>query len=273
MQIILLTGMPRCGSSWACRVFAAATQSVLINEPFNWETYPDRARHFLKYVPAGEDDTGLCDILRDEIARRRPLRRLFRRPRRFLIKDVHAFLATERIAETLRPRVIVLMRHPCAVAQSWAKLHYGIDDRSERMLRQPALMRDYLAPFEDHICRQDNYFSLLGAYWGSIYYILTRQAQRHSGWQIVTHEDLCADPEKSYAGILAAMGFSFRTEGRVFLQEHDKEQGHENNAYAIDRPTRRERDKWKSLLSPEHAAQVLAGVEPFGVFQRHYPVS
>src|SRR5690606_33441478 len=53
--------------------------------------------------------------------------------------------------KTLWPNfpIILLIRHPCAVAASKIKLHW--DTHLEDFLRQDALVEDYLYPFEKEI--------------------------------------------------------------------------------------------------------------------------
>ena len=67
MQLIFLTGLPRSGTTWAGRALAAATGSVIVDEPFNRKWHPERTGYRLKYLTAGMPDAEMIPILRREI--------------------------------------------------------------------------------------------------------------------------------------------------------------------------------------------------------------
>ncbi|MGD2165207.1 MAG: hypothetical protein PVH50_06740, partial [Anaerolineae bacterium] len=92
--------------------------------------------------------------------------------RRVVVKDVHICLAVEHVWERLKPVVVILARHPCAVANSWARLGLDVSFRLDLLLSQERLIEDHLSPFTKHIAGARDYFFSMGAYWGATYHVL-----------------------------------------------------------------------------------------------------
>jgi len=181
MKPIFLTGLPRSGTTWASRAIVAATKGRLVHEPFNWKRYPERISYHMKYIPAGSEDAELMRILHKEMAPRF----FFLRNRRIVIKDVHTCLAIEYLWDELDPIIIILVRHPCAVANSWARLGLEARSRLDILLSQEELVQTYLASFKHHINSNYDYFFQIGAYWGAAYFVLSRltETDEPEKWQ------------------------------------------------------------------------------------------
>ncbi len=271
-KLIFLTGLPRSGTTWAGRALSAATQSVLIEEPFNWEWHPDRISYHMQYLPAGTRDGGYIDILHQEIFPLKRPRRCLRvlLNRRVLIRDVLTPLAIEHVWEQLDPWMIIMVRHPCAVAYSWSKLNFEAGSRLEILLGQERLLEEYLSPFRPHMLSSTDYYFQIGAYWGATYSILRRIAANHPDWQWVTHEYLCDELGDGYQNVLRPMGLEFGETGRRFLNENNRERQPGENPFTVARVTQQEPDKWKNQMTSAQISAVLAGVEPFGVWQVFY---
>ncbi len=56
-------------------------------------------------------------------------------PGRVLIKDISSYLALEWIAQRIKPAIIIVMRHPCAVAYSWHRVLYKTQNLERHMQR------------------------------------------------------------------------------------------------------------------------------------------
>lgn len=291
MQTIFLTSLPRCGSTWAGRTLASMSGSRYIHEPFNWVHYPERKTYFMRYMrarrnsrsPAGRDpyDVGLRRILDDSIRehtgpwrlarqgiRRRELRSTLHAilgRRRVLIKEVFCSLAAERVQEHLNAAVVILVRHPCGMANSWKRLDYMAPFWLDTLLRQEVLLEEHLGEFESHLRSSSDPLFQVGAYWGASYYILSRLARAHPEWQWVTHGELCREPEAAFRQILERVGANVRNGTSKFLAEHNRPAADDEDAYSLYRDTTSEPQKWRTMLSPEEVREVMRGAEPFGV--------
>lgn len=274
MRPILLTGLPRTGSTWASQAIAKATHSRLVHEPFNWRRYPDRGDYHMKYLPAGSESRSLLEILGRSMQPSLFSLDFFRPNRRpVVIKDVHICLALEYIWANLKPQphIIILLRHPCGVANSWARLELEARSRLDLLLSQPELMSDHLGPYADHMeRREDDYFEI-GAYWGASYLVMVRLAEKYPAWQSITHETLCADPEQSFSQLLTKIGFSLSAAGSSFLNQNNRRRNRWEGAYSVARLTAAEPDKWRHSLTPAQIEAVMAGAGPFGLLEKFYP--
>ena len=270
MQVIFVTGVQRSGTTWIARALSEATRSRLVHEPFNWRLQQDeeRRRYYMRYLPAGRADPRFTAIVRTAVDGKRARFPLTRR--RVVLKDVHACLAVESIHQELDPITVIVARHPCAVAESWARLDYGIRRGFDALLEQDELKRAHIGDFEAHMRSADDYFFQLGAFWGAAYHTLERLSARHPRWQLITHEAVCRRPADELEALLLHAGLRMTSRGRRFLADHDERDDGEH-PYSLKRATADEPDKWRDRLAPEAAARVLEGARPFGVLERLYP--
>jgi hypothetical protein len=172
---ILVTGLPRTGTSWTGKMLAAGREVVYVNEPLNPAHPPGRSpgvlnaevSHRFQYICADNDErwaAAFADTLRlryhpiAELRRnRRPydLARLVKystaftvgwlRDRRPLIDDPYAVLSAAWFAQRLGCQVVITVRHPVAFVASWQRL--GWTPSLGELVDQPLLVRDLVGPY------------------------------------------------------------------------------------------------------------------------------
>lgn len=272
MDVIYLTGLPRSGTSWAARALAAAIGAYLVDEPFNGEFYPERARFEMAYVRADSAESPLHALLRRDLRHWRHPRRTLRiwLRRRVLIKDVHTALALPHISRHITPRAVILVRHPCAVADSWQRLNFPAGARLDTLLQQESLMADHLHPFAAHLRAVADPYAQVGALWGAVLYTLQRLSVDQPGWHWVTHESLCVEPAAAFAALAQRLGYAMRPEGVAFIRRHDRPPGTDEGPFAVARVSAEEPDKWRTRLTAGQIGAVLDGEAPFGMLDRYY---
>lgn len=274
MQLIFITGLPRSGTTWASKAIAAATKRKLVHEPFNWEKYPDRAEYHMKYLPGNSKDSVFIKTLRSSMKSRNPLTSILAKKRGIVIKDVHVCMAIEYVWAQLQPVIVILVRHPCALAQSWTNLGYKVHFRMDLLLSQKRLLQDYLDPFEAHMRSSNNYFFEVGAYWGASYFVLRGLAKKHKEWLWVTHEKLCVQPFAYFEQLLNKAGWKLNQSEkhslRRFLKRTNREPRKTEGPYSLARVSFREPDKWRTRLRRSQIQAVIEGAEPFGILRELY---
>lgn len=270
-KLIYLTSLPRSGSTWAGQAIAAALNSRMINEPFNWLRYPDRKPFHMQFLPGNTQKHAMLDIITCTLnSPNKGINDLWYGKFK-VIKDVHSCLALEYIWESLHPHILVLIRHPCGMAVSWSKLGLEIEFRLDLLYSQPSLVDEFLEPYRDHIYSNRDYFFQIGAYWGATYLVLLKLAQKYPEWQWATHEALCIDTEQRYRQWLTDARIHLTKKNikrlRRFISKHNRDsQGN----YSAARITALEPEKWKHVLNPNQIKNCLSGAAPFGLLEKFY---
>src|SRR5579872_567618 len=150
---VLLAGSGRGGTTWLAEAINFDNSFRLMFEPFHGSRVPQcRAFHRSQYLrPQESDPTFLAPaqaIFSGQL--RNPWIDGYNRtlwPRRRLIKDIRVNLMLGWIRRNFPAMpVVLLLRHPCAVAYSRSRLHWHSDLEST-FLTQPELVEDYLQPF------------------------------------------------------------------------------------------------------------------------------
>lgn len=282
---ILIIGLPRSGSSWLGDVLATAEGVKYYREPFNCTWQPEAEPYQYLYLREEdahlEFDTYVSAAFEGRVPKEHVDRHVWGQHRRFdwwpgrvLIKEVHAILAAERIEHVANAEVIVIVRHPGALAASWSRMRekrpdgpqwYDIDSQLDRLLAQPQLIEDYLRPYVEVLERArsgEKYFEKVGAMWGAVYHVILSQAARR-GWTIVTHESLCGDAEGQYGKLYEELDLRWSKRTTEFLQASTT--AHSERPFETQRISEDEPDKWRDEMPEQEVEEVLSAVRPFGI--------
>ena len=176
---LLVTGLPRSGTSWTGKMLEAGGQVVYVNEPLNPRRPPGRSpgvlnarvSHRFQYIAPPDDQqwrSAFADTVRlryhplaELKVARRPydLGRLAKywsqfavgraRGRRAMLDDPYALFSSRWLCEQMGVRTLVLVRDPVGLIGSWKTLGWKIDLRE--LTGQPALVRAHLEPWLEQI--------------------------------------------------------------------------------------------------------------------------
>ncbi|WP_245966376.1 sulfotransferase [Sphaerisporangium album] len=235
---ILVTGLPRSGTSWAGKMLTAGGEAVYVNEPLNPQRPPGRSpgvlnatvRHRFQYICPDDEDPWLRAFA-DTVALRyryaaelrrnrrpRDLARLAKnasaftlgriRGRRALLDDPFALFSAGWFAERLGCRVVLMVRDPVSLVASWRRLGWRVDPGE--LLGQPLLVRDHpyaralrpLAGSEDHL-------ATTCALWSVARAAAENLSGRHPGVRVVPYEDLVTDPVGHYRDLYTWCGLTW----------------------------------------------------------------
>ena len=243
---MLVTGMPRSGTSWVGKILDASGRVVYINEPLNPSHPPGRSpgvfradvrTRFLYVTEENADE--FTDPFRqmlelryhvvDELRRNHSAADLLRlvkywnsfvrgrlRGRRALVDDPFAVFSANWLARRFGCRVVVVVRHPAAIVSSRKRLGHTID--FGHLLSQPLLVRDWLEPFRGEMEALRRGAPDLVAQgtllWRMIYFVVSAQLRRGAPFLVVRHEDLAVDPLREYATLYASLDLPFTEKAR-----------------------------------------------------------
>ncbi len=229
---VLVTGLPRSGTSFVGKMLAAGRQLVYVNEPMNPRHPPGRSpgklaadvESYFQYVcPENEDrwlepfraTAGLRYRLGEELRRNHGVVDVARaardvaaftygrwRGRRALLDDPYAVMSVAWFTDRLDADVLVLVRDPVAVVGSWRALRWTVDPAE--LLSQPLLVRDHLEPFRDDMERlagSDDWLETTCLLWRTTYRTVHRAARDRPCVLIRRYEDLARDPLAGFADL------------------------------------------------------------------------
>jgi len=238
---LLVTGLPRSGTSWVGKMLEASGEVVYVNEPLNPEHPPGHSpgvldatvSHRFQYIcddnaadwlPAFTDTVGLRYRFGPELRRNRDaydlarlakygtsftVGRLLRR--RAMLDDPFALLSTRWLVQRLGCRAIVLVRDPVALVGSWQKLGWRV--HFHELLEQPLLVRDLLTSdtvadlrsligSPDHVTR-------VATLWKVAYDVVDRMFADLPGVLVQRYEDLARDPATGFARLYDFCGLTW----------------------------------------------------------------
>ncbi len=212
---VFLAGAGRSGTTWVEEVINSNNEYRMMFEPFhskhvdllgdwNYVQYLRVNDHNDKYLkPATSILSG--NIRNNWIDKFN--KRFFSQKR--LIKDIRAQFILKWIKHNFPEiPIILLLRHPCAVANSRLKL--GWDTHLEDLLAQDELMEDFLNPFKEKLenAKDKDLFDKQIYMWCIENYVPLKQFNKGE-ILVVFYEDICTNPETEIEKIFSFIGEDF----------------------------------------------------------------
>jgi hypothetical protein len=245
---LLVTGLPRCGTSWVGKMLEASGEVVYINEPLNVQHPPGQSpgvlnvpvTHRFQYIcrdnekPWQQGFAKTLSLKYDVWAELRSNRGAYDlarmakyvtsftagrlRNRRPLLDDPFAVLSTAWFVERLGCKAVVLVRDPVAFVGSWKSLGWTI--YFHELLEQPLLVRDLLGSYDDElralVGSQDR-IAKAAALWRVTYSIVDQMRRQSADVQVWRYEDLVRRPLESFREIYDTFGLTWtpHVQGRI----------------------------------------------------------
>ena len=194
---VFLAGTGRSGTTWVEEIINAKNEYRVMFEPFHSKKIDlCRGYNYRQYLRFENSDPYflksakaiLSGKVRHKWIDQCNKRSIFSKR---LIKDIRANLMLRWFyAHFPQMPIVLLLRHPCAVALSKVKLKWG--DPLEEILEQEELMNDYLNPFKKDIESVKTKFERHIFVWCIENYIPLKQFQAGEIY-LVFYENLCRD--------------------------------------------------------------------------------
>ncbi len=167
---------------------------------------------------------------------------------RIIVKSIHAQLAVEWLADEYAIDVLLLLRHPANVLASWMETNVK-DARNSTLETRPDIRGRYLEPWgvplpgPDPVERMSWRIGLLVA-------AIEASAARHPGWQVRTHEQLCADPVGQFRQLYDDFVLPWDGSAEAFLETHNTP----GSGFVVNRVASELPDSWQRRLDDEQVA-------------------
>jgi Sulfotransferase family len=290
---ILVTGMPRSGTTWVSTMLAAGGDVVRVNEPLNPSHPPGRSpgilnatvEHRFQYLHEANEDVfvrAYRDLLQlkfrpvvelranhqpRDVARTLWYTYVFLRGRvrksRVLLADPYAVFSARWFVERLGARVVVIVRHPAAAVSSRKRLGWTFD--ASELLAQKELLRDYLhgmrAELEAQLEDRHDIIGQGALLWRAIYGSV-ENFENHPEVTVVRHEDLSADPLSAFQRLFAALGLPWRRRAeRTIIASTSAENRKElppDSPHGTRLDSRANISNWKHRLTPAEIERIRA---------------
>ncbi len=237
---LLVTGLPRSGTSWVGKMLEASGQLVYVNEPLNPQHPPGRSpgvldaevTHRFQYICPDNDqqwarafaDTTqlryhvIAELRRNhrpyDLARMAKYFTSFTRGRlqgrRALIDDPFAVLSARWFAERLGADVLVLVREPVSLVGSWWRLGWKMDFQD--LLGQPLLRRDLLGGYEQEmqaLVGSPDRLAQIALLWRVTYDAVQRLQGDVPRLRVMSYEDLSREPLEQFRLLYETFGLNW----------------------------------------------------------------
>ncbi len=217
---VFVAGMARSGTTWVADLINHDGRHRILFEPFFSKRVQEAAAfEYLQYLPPQSDDTALAAAARTILSgslrnpwvdRGNERLMYFRR----LIKDVRCNLMLKWLSDIApRMRVVLVVRNPFSVVNSWMRLGWGYVPGSERtdldaILDQPALCAAF--PLIDEVRAQiddNDPFQRLILEWAILHYVPIRHFDRGELY-VVHYESLLLHFEDEIERLFRFLGIS-----------------------------------------------------------------
>lgn len=259
---LLVTGLPRTGTSWAGKMLEASGELVYINEALNPGHPPGHSpgvldatvtrqfqyispKHDQQWRTAFADTLALRYRLGAELRRNRSPYDLARaakyltaftagrlRGRRAMLDDPFAILSTQWLVERMGCQAVVLVRDPVAVVGSWRALGWTI--HFHELLEQPDLIGEHLAGYTDRMRQligSPDWLARSCLLWEMTYAVVDRAFRPLPGVQVVQYEALVRSPLEGFQALYASLGLSWSERAGTLVRQATTGSDRSNGAH------------------------------------------
>lgn len=211
---IFLAGTEKSGTTWVSDIINYNNRYRYIFEPF-WADKVDICRNFKPrlYIRPDNNDNYFITTAEFILSGRIRNRWTDRYHKKFLakkrlIKDIRANLFLKWIHHHFPEiPIILLLRHPCAVARSHLRRTHLQQDLTE-FLNQEELMNDFLNPFKEEIKKAQTKFEKIIFRWCIENYVPLRQFQP-GDIHVAFYENFCEIPRTEIDGVMSYLGVKY----------------------------------------------------------------
>jgi hypothetical protein len=283
---VLLLGVARSGTRWLATALGNAEGTRVVKEPDNVDADPTGSGvsrfGFGPYPMIARDDPApqfraLWDLsfsdrvpnkpglrrsaaraalrlprgIRDPLLRRtaQAMSALPGRSPHVVVKSIYAHFYVEWLLGHYEPRVVVIQRNPLNAISSWIELGvHGFD-----LFDRPAIRERYLEPLGIRVPQASASVTQRTAAWvGLLTTVLSGHVEQHPEWLLVTHEELCIDPQVRIREVCEQVGLAWSEGIEHFLSESNRP----GEGFSHIRVTREQPNRWRKRLTDQQLAEI-----------------
>lgn len=240
---ILLYGFPRSGTSWVARVLSHSSQLAYMREPitqtfiqkydYNPPFFQSKNKRINKnFIIITKQTMKGIPPIGDVIISKLDFYPFTRKNKKMLIKEVITE-AIEYLVENYPLKIIVLLRHPAAIADSYMRMGWLERDESEEF----------------------------GFKYGTkIYRILEAiKASDKVSHKIVFYESIAANPRENFKKLFHYLEVDIPDNYNALIEKYCKNKNHKSHPYKTQRNSEEQIEKWKQNLDDTTTEAIKRG--------------
>lgn len=269
---ILKLSLPRSGSSWVGHILGSSPNALYLREPVTQSAIlGGQTRKAVFHVDKDRPDPalqqyadsafqGIPDFSPGILAIPTQWDLQTRTKKRVVIKEVNP-LATRLFLSASAPQVIVLVRHPAAVALSHKRLGWRIPHLTEvyASLRALENINTKRTPF---LAGGADFWTDRGLMQGGCLYYVHRILDGYENCIFVRYEDLCEDPLSIFRSLFDFSGLKWSSQSKHLIEA--KSPGDDRKGpYSLSPNSRSMPHLWKNKVSADQATRLRAGFSYF----------
>lgn len=289
LRPLLVTGVPRSGTTWLGRMISASKYYFYVHEFMNPVCLFQKSRFFHKFHYLDESNIHeyepiierLMHLTYQSEMEKNPLKHMAKEMIRTyfslkkralgypqpLLKEPNACFSSDFLARRYGLRVIVLVRHPAGVVTSFKRMGWPSD--LDSILKQKALVHRYFSK----LSLEDNQDLVeeISWLWRMVMDVLTKFLEKNKDWILVRHEDICRNPLKEFEKIFEKLNIPFtkRIKNKVFSSTRGETVIPESrDPFHFKRNSQKLTSAWKDRLTVQEIEKIKSIVKP--VSDRYY---
>lgn len=189
-----------------------------------------------------------------------------------LVKEPTAVFMAPWFSDTFNADVILLIRHPAAFVSSLLILQWR--HPFSHFMRQPALMKEYLQPFEEEIRqyaqKEQALIDQAILLWKIVHHTISLHKKKYPGWSYLRHEDLSLDPMTEFEALFRKLGLDFDDSVRSCICKYSSNSNPSDtttadlapqSSHAIRRNSSANIHNWKKRLADKDIEYIRRRVE------------
>jgi len=203
---IIVAGTGRSGTTWLAQILEKYLRYRFIFEPFHPLQVKEFNKHeYKKYLRPEDNNPELHSVINKILTGRirnkwmDHLNRSFM-PKGRIVKTIRANYFLKWIKNNFpEVPIIYILRHPCAVVNSWVKLGWGTVDWKS-LLSQELLLFDFFEPYLNVFNKADTSIKKIACIWCAEQ-LVPLNTMYYKDWIVITYEDLCQNAKNEIENI------------------------------------------------------------------------
>lgn len=264
---LLVLSMPRSGSSWIGSVLGSSKSAAYLHEPIT-QSYLRHVgvRSLTTFEVLPEDPPQVYELATDNtfagipafpkrITRKRSQWKLKdRKQKRLVVKEVNP-LAVKWFIDKYKPRIIYIIRHPAAVANSFSALGW-MGSRYFKIMFSERTRQNMKFKYDKF---DTSFWSSFGAVQSVVTNMSVEVLKDHGDYKIIKYEDVCSNPLETFRQLYRFAELEWDSDvEELIVSQSTSEESSVTGEYGEKRNSGSIVNKWKKEMGQNEIDELRA---------------